>query len=494
MRSRKAPTRVNPLPLPALDIFSEVDAGLVFDPRERQEKARGHKVAKVSFAPNPGPQTEFYNSDADIVIYGGQAGGGKTFALVLEAAKHTKVKGFTAVIFRRTLADQKKAGGPWDQSYSLYRSLGGNDNQTELKWKFPSGASIAFGHLEHEKNKMDWDGSEITYIGFDELIHFTESQFFYLLSRNRSTCKIKPYVRATTNPGPGWVKRLVAPWIDPLHEQHAQPGEKRWFTRDENDAIKWVAAGTPGALSMTYIPASRYDNPPLMAKHGADYDAKLNALPADQRRRLKDGDWHGSPPHRVLWAFDEGVHAIEPFEIPDHWPIYFGSDFGSINGADIAAAVDPETKIAYVFGECWPGVTRTTTERVYDIKRMCGRPNRSNDTYCRIGAKGWGGNQNTESDSRELLRSKGLDIGAPDIKEVKVQYDAFNDAFEAGKIFVFRTCPKLIAMMNQFQRKLGKDGSPLDEYDDKNFHLCAAGRYLFSKLYPPKTARDWNFF
>jgi hypothetical protein len=111
-----------------------------------------------------------------------------------------------------------------------------------MQWLFPPyNNSIGFAHLEHEKNKHDWQGAQICYIGFDELTHFTEAQFWYLFSRNRSLCGIDPYMRATTNPdSDSWVAELISWWIDqntglPIPER---AGVLRWLVRP-NDQLVW---------------------------------------------------------------------------------------------------------------------------------------------------------------------------------------------------------------------------------------------------------------
>ena len=104
---------------------------------------------------------------------------------MLEPLRHIANPGFGAVIFRRTLADQKKQGSLWDTSLPLYGSLGARPRQDNLSWTFPKGAKITFGHLEHETTVLDWQGAQLAFIGFDELTHFSRQQFFYMLSRNR---------------------------------------------------------------------------------------------------------------------------------------------------------------------------------------------------------------------------------------------------------------------------------------------------------------------
>ncbi|WP_445475584.1 terminase large subunit domain-containing protein [Methanococcoides methylutens] len=90
--------------------------------------------------------------------------------------------------FRRTSVQVRNEGGLWDTSEEIYPDMGGIPKESFLEWELTSGVTIKFAHMEHEKNKLEWQGSQVLLIGFDELTHFSESQFFYMLSRNRSTC------------------------------------------------------------------------------------------------------------------------------------------------------------------------------------------------------------------------------------------------------------------------------------------------------------------
>jgi Terminase large subunit, T4likevirus-type, N-terminal/Anti-CBASS protein Acb1-like len=196
----------------------------------------------IRIGPQPGPQTQFLSSPADIAIYGGAAGGGKTFAELLEPLRHVSNKDFGAVIFRRTTPQITNEGGLWDESGKLYPMLGAKPNQTDLSWTFPSGATVSFKHLEHEKTVLNWQGSQVPLLCFDELTHFSQKQFWYMLSRNRSMCGVRPYVRATCNPdADSWVAELIAWWINqdtgyPIPER---AGVLRWFVRI-GDSIIWA--------------------------------------------------------------------------------------------------------------------------------------------------------------------------------------------------------------------------------------------------------------
>lgn len=288
-------------------------------------------------SPHPGPQTQFLSSPADIAIYGGQAGGGKTWALLAEAVRYTHNPHYGAVIFRRTSPQITNEGGLWDESMLMYPQLGGKPKVGTLDWKFESGANISFRHLQHETDKLAWQGSQVAMIGFDELTHFTESQFFYMLSRNRSTSGVKPYVRATCNPVPecdpigGWVNRLIAWWIDQSTGLAIaeRSGVERWFIRFQGELV-WAATKRElieqygrtdlsdddpqqsiQPKSLTFIPAKLEDNPTLMVTDPS-YRANLLALPDVERKRLAEGNWNAKPRSGVFFkvAKIEIVNAL----------------------------------------------------------------------------------------------------------------------------------------------------------------------------------------
>lgn len=147
--------------------------------------------------------------------------------------------------------------------------------------------------MQHESDKEAWQGAQIPYLGFDELTHFLESQFFYMLSRNRSTCGVKPRVRATTNPdADSWVKRFLAPWVDDTYPDPARSGEIRYFVR-EDGKVRWLERGErhPHMKSCTFIEADVHDNPALLKKDPG-YIANLNALPMVERERLLNKNWN----------------------------------------------------------------------------------------------------------------------------------------------------------------------------------------------------------
>jgi hypothetical protein len=250
--------------------------------------------------PQKGPQEQWLSSPADIAIYGGAAFGGKSFALLMEPLRHVDKPGFGGTIFRRTSKQVEAEGGLWDTSGLIYPFVGAIPKVGDLDWRFPRGANVGFAHLQHEKNKLDWQGSQIPFIGFDELTHFSESQFWYMISRNRdgSGCGVKPYVRGTTNPDAGsWVKRLLAPWVDRKFKDPARSGEIRWLIR-LNGQYHWgrsreeMQARFPKLepKSVTFVRASIWDNKIGMARDPG-YLSNLHAQSTVEKARLLDGDW-----------------------------------------------------------------------------------------------------------------------------------------------------------------------------------------------------------
>lgn len=259
-------------------------------------------MERLTLRPQAGPQEKFLSTPADIALLGGAAGGGKSFALLLEPLRHVHNGGFGAVIFRRTIKQVKTEGGLWDSASEMYAPLGAKSNESDPSWRFASGASVGFAHLEHEKNIYDFQGGQICLICFDELTHFSKKMFFYMLSRNRSTCGVRPYIRATTNPDKSsWVRQFIDWWIYPVgNEQAGYPimersGMVRWFIV-QDDKIIWADTKeehgefAEDAKSFTFIAANVYDNKILMAKDPG-YLANLKALPRVERLKLLGGNW-----------------------------------------------------------------------------------------------------------------------------------------------------------------------------------------------------------
>lgn len=256
--------------------------------------------------PQAGKQEMFLSSPADIAIYGGAAGGGKTYALLMENARHMNNGGFGSVIFRRNSTQIANEGGLWDTARSIYTGMGAIMTKSPRPMaKFPSGAKITFSHLQYDDTVYDYQGAQIPLICFDELTHFSKTQFFYMLSRNRSTCGVRPYVRATCNPdADSWVRKFIDWWIDddgyPINERC---GVIRYFFQKDNEII-WgdtketlmdeYGINSADIKSVTFISASIYDNKKLLEVN-PEYLGSLKALSTVEQGRLLLGNWNIKP-------------------------------------------------------------------------------------------------------------------------------------------------------------------------------------------------------
>lgn len=270
-----------------------------------------HRDKRNSIGPQAGPQTDFMTTSADICVYGGAAGGGKTFAELIEVARNKDVLGFTAAIFRKNNTQITAPGGLWDASQKIYYQIKGATpyKTPKMHWNFDNGASVVFDHIGSEDDLQAWQGSEICYIAFDELTHFTRHQFLYMLSRNRSTCGIKPYIRATCNPdADSWVADFIAWWINqdtgyPIPERS---GKIRYMCTIE-DVIYW--GDSPEELcqkyekydvrpedckSVTFIASTVQDNK-ILLETNPSYLSNLKALAEIDKERLLKGNWKIKP-------------------------------------------------------------------------------------------------------------------------------------------------------------------------------------------------------
>lgn len=322
--------------------------------------------------PQQGPQETFLSTSADIAIYGGAAGGGKTYALLLEAARHTNNPKFGAVIFRRQSIQITQEGGLWDSSYEVYGGIKGAIPKTSPRyhWKFKTGARVGFAHIDGDRDLGKWQGSQIALIGFDELTHFTKKQFFYMMSRNRSASGIDPYIRATCNPdADSWVADFISWWIDqdtgyPISERS---GVVRYMVH-MNDIISWFDTEDDGidfakqsgldeykakksVKSVTFIASTLQDNKILM-ENDPGYLANLLALTEVEKERLLNGNWKIKPSAGSFFKRTQIKDILTT--IPD--------DIVAIcRGWDLAATDEDENKeAAYTAG-------------VLIAKRACGR-------------------------------------------------------------------------------------------------------------------------
>lgn len=274
----------------------------------------------LRFRPNPGQQERYFRSEARIVIAGGQAGGGKTMALLMDSLRGLEFPGYEAALFRKTLVQHKMRGGLRAESKKYYPKAGGDFNKSELLWSFPNECSIQLLGCD-EPSKFD--GLQVAFLGVDQLEQLEAEEFWHLCSRTRSTCGAPIRIRATCNPEPGWLEKFlksggfVGQDGFPVDEMD---GIVRWFIRSkDSDEVFWsdsvegfgklssegkVLAGPHKGLkpdSLTFIRFKLTDNP----HQDPDYEARLQQLTIVERRKKLDGNWNqwsgGGGTYRAAW-------------------------------------------------------------------------------------------------------------------------------------------------------------------------------------------------
>jgi len=244
----------------------------------------------VAFMPNEGPQTDFLAAGEKDVLYGGAAGGGKSFAMLIDPLRYCHFSEHRALILRRSMPELREL---IDKSRELYPIAfkGAKFKEVEKLWQFPSGAKIEFGFLERDADVYRYQGQAYSWIGFDEITHLpTEFGWNYLASRLRTTNpEIKTYLRCTANPG-----GVGAHWVK---KRYVEPSEYNTSFQGHD------------GLTRKFIPALLQDNPHL-AEDG-EYERMLQSLPAIQRKQLLEGNWDISE-GAAFAEFDTSVHVYLP--------------------------------------------------------------------------------------------------------------------------------------------------------------------------------------
>lgn len=316
---------------------------------------------KIVWKPQP-KQIEFLQRPEYEAFYGGAAGGGKSDSLLMEALRQTHIPNYRGLIIRKTYPQLSEL---IDRSVEIYTQAirGAKFNESKYVWKFPSGAKIYFGSMQHAKDRIKYQGKRYDFIGFDELTHFLWEEYSYLFSRNRpSGPGTRVYMRATGNPGGighGWVKsRFITA---------APPKTTIW----ENYTITKPDGGkVEMKRDRIFIPAAVFDNP-AMLKNNPEYLASLAMMSESERKALLYGDWDCfSGQVFSEWRDDpKGYenrrysHVIKPFHIPEHWKIIRGFDFGYSRPFSVGWYAADEKGVLYRIAEYY-GCTGTANEGV----------------------------------------------------------------------------------------------------------------------------------
>lgn len=278
-------------------------------------------------------QDSFVNSEAFETFYGGAAGGGKTFVQIFDAflygMKYPKSK---QIIFRRTFPDIEKSLAR--ASLEMYPQEVSKYNSSKHTWRLENGSIIDFGYIDNEQDVYQYQSAEYDVIRFDEVTHFTEFMYIYMISRCRGANEFPHQIKSSGNPGGvghAWVKA-------------------RFIEIGEPNKVHEIKLANGKTSTRVFIPSKVQDNPFLLKKD-PEYVNRLENLPEKEKKALLYGDWDIFD-GQFFSEFRRDIHVIEPFEIPKEWRVYRTRDYGLDMLACYWIAVDNYMN-AYVFKEVY---------------------------------------------------------------------------------------------------------------------------------------------
>lgn len=291
--------------------------------------------------PQPGPQTQFLQAWVDVGIYGGAAGGGKTYALLLDPLRYIAHPYFRGVILRMKSTDITRQGGLWEEGNKLYLPIRGTKaDKKYLKFTFKSGSTIQFGHFLYEKEFVSWQGTNLSYVAFDELTHFTETKFWYMFSRLRNVSGIPALIRATCNPDPDhFCANLLEWYIDQQtgYVIKSRAGVVRYFRRRaDQDSLEWYDSKKPMTpqkkikeqwFSFTFIPSKLEDNK-ILLEADPGYKDRLALMPLVEREQLLYGNWKIKPAPGLYFK-KTYFELVEPYSLPEMVKVARGWDLAA---------------------------------------------------------------------------------------------------------------------------------------------------------------------
>jgi hypothetical protein len=279
----------------ALDELILRVAGLPEDQKREVTEAAFKETAHLPFIPSPGPQTEAYFSQADILLFGGEPGGGKT-GLILGLALNAHER---SLIVRKQFTDLE---GVIDNAKEILGTSDGFIGGTRPKYKKPDGGVIHFeGMNQGEKLDTSKQGTPHDFIGVDEGAQLPETAVRMLMGWNRTKkagqrCRMVIASNPPVDSVGDWLGVFFAPWLDPAHSNPAKPGELRWFIMNgegvsqevDGPEIVIIDGKEYSPHSRTFIPAGLDDNPYINAE---DYRKRLQAMPEPYRTMLTSGNF-----------------------------------------------------------------------------------------------------------------------------------------------------------------------------------------------------------
>lgn len=395
-------------------------------------------------------QRDFMFATQDEVLYGGAAGGGKSYGQIVDAFVFAlEYPGSKQLILRRTYPELEKS--IIRETLRLYPKDIFKYNSSQHTGKLKNGSIIDYGYLAKDKDVFKYQSVEYDVIRFDELTHFQEFQYVYLLSRLRGANKFPKQVKSTANPGGvghAWVKKR---FIDP-----APP---RTEIRD-------------GSRSRIFIPSRVHDNLFLMA-HDPAYVERLKALPEQQRRALLEGDWNVFE-GQYFTEFSLDIHVCKPFAIPSSWRRFRTVDYGLDRYACLWVAIDGDGDV-YVYKE-YAHSNLIISEAAAATRRM----SEKEDIYATLAPPDlWQRSQESGRSKALMFAENGIrftktpndrETGWLAIKELlKVREDG------TAKLHIFETCRELITCLPQLQHDPKRPTDTATEPHEIT-HICDALR------------------
>jgi len=413
------------------------------------------QTENVLFHANEGPQTDFLAAGEKDVLYGGAAGGGKSFAMIVDPLRYCHKKAHRALILRRSMPELREM---IDKSRELYPQAfpGAKFREVEKLWNFPSGAKVEFGFLERDADVYRYQGQAYSWIGFDEITHLpTEFSWNYLASRLRTTDpSITTYLRCTANPG-----GVGSHWV-----------KKRYIEPAEHNSSFQGADG----LTRKFIPAKLADNP-YLAEDGV-YEQMLKSLPPIQRRQLLEGNWDVAEGAAFV-EFNPSVHVVTPFQLPLPWERVKGIDYGyASESCCLWGIIDINDGTLIIYRELYKkGLTGEELGAIITDMEL-------EDPFSVSGVldtAAWARTGTTGPTVGEALQKAGHKLRRADKNRIqgKIQIHEFLKVRENGrpKLQIFNTCPNLIRELQSIP--LSKT-NPEDVDTHASDHAYDALRYM----------------
>lgn len=434
-------------------------------------------------------QLDFVNASADEVLFGGAAGGGKSYGQLVDALLYAlKYPRSHQLILRRTFPELEHS--LIMNSLILYPTIAAKYQVSSRKWIFKNGSIIEFGYCAAETDVLRYQGAEYDVVRFDELTHFTESQYTYLLSRVRGINNYPKQIKSSTNPGGighNWVKHRFIEGAEFNKEQITKFGTKRLF-----------------------IPSFVQDNKFLMDADDG-YIKRLNQLPENERRALLYGEWDIFDGQVFSeWRNSMGgyltrinSHVIDSFDIPREWKRFRTFDFGYSKPFAVSWYAVDYDGIAYNYRELYgctgkPDVgVRWTAQKIADKILELEEEERKNDCNI-IGIADpaiWNATGSSEGSIADMMESRGVyfERGKNDrlAGKMQVHYRLSMDDEGVPMIYFFRhQCPNIIRTLPELKYDTL---SPEDVNTRQEDHLYDALKYfLMSNPISPRENKELN--